>query len=245
VNIVARVDGKIPDPRSPNAVRLLYRYQENEPYLAPRLMRQEGKDFTVSIAAEDVHDGFFYKVVSGAVETPEYRISVRATPLLTSVQATYHFRPYVAKDDEEHYGRRAFKMEALRGTEITLFVRTNRPVKDAYLVIEGKDGKEQILAEKIEDNANAFKVKHVVNKTTRYRLEYTTPNDEAYADPNYQGSGRRARSATTAGRDHGPRPRYAAAEQRRSASRRHSHRRHRRQEPDASNARGKRSRDQR
>ena len=42
-------------------------------------------------------------------------IRVRATPLLTAVQATYHFRPYVAKDDEEHYGRRTFKMEAELG----------------------------------------------------------------------------------------------------------------------------------
>ena len=165
---------------------MLYRYQENEPYLSPRLMRQEGSDFTVSLAAEDVRDGFFYKVVSGDVETPEYRIKVRATPLLTAVQATYLFRPYVAREDEEHYGRRTFKMEALRGTEITLSVRTNRPVKDAYLVLEGKDGREQILAEKSEDNPNAFKVKHIVDKTTRYRLEYTTLDEEGYADPNYQ-----------------------------------------------------------
>jgi collagen type III alpha len=185
VTITAHIEGKIPDPKSAGAVKLLVRYQENEPYL-DRLMRQDGSDFTVSLAAGDVRDGFLYKVVAGDMETPEYRISVRSTPLLTSVQATYHFRPYVARDDEEHYGRSPFKLSAWRGTEITLFVRTNRPVKEAYFTIEDKDGKQSFTAEKVEDDPRAFKVKHIFDKNARYRLEYTTPDEESYADPNFQ-----------------------------------------------------------
>jgi hypothetical protein len=184
VFIAARVGGKIPDPKGPDAVKLLYRYEENGPYLE-RLMRQDGGEFTATVSANDVRDGFWYKVTAGEVETPEYRVNVRSTPLLTKVQATYHFRPYVARADEEHFARRPFRLEALRGTEVTLLADTNRPVKQAYLVLEGKEGPERLRAEVVGDDGKAFRVKHVVDKTTRYRLEYTTPDNESYADPTY------------------------------------------------------------
>jgi hypothetical protein len=185
VFIAARVEGKLPDPKGPDAVKLLYRYEEDGPYLV-RLMRHDGGEFTATVSANDVRDGFWYKVTAGDVETPEYRVNVRATPLLTKVQATYHFRSYVGRADEEHYARRPFRLEALRGTEVTLLVDTNRPVKQAYLVLEGKDGPERFPAKVVGDDGKAFRITHVIDRTTRYRLKYATPDNEEYADPTYQ-----------------------------------------------------------
>src|SRR5262249_17129079 len=74
VFIAARVGGKIPDPKGPDAVKLLYRYEENGPYLE-RLMRQDGGEFTATVSANDVRDGFWYKVTAGGAETPEYRVN--------------------------------------------------------------------------------------------------------------------------------------------------------------------------
>ena len=192
VFIAARVEGKVPAaPKSGNraaaadAVKILYRYQENEPYLE-RAMRADGGEFTATISAIDVRDGFWYKVAAGDVETPEYRISVRSTPLLTKVTTTYHFRPYVGRENTDRYSKRPIKLEALRGTEITIQAHANRPVKEAFLVVEGKEGKVRQEAEKSEDDPQAFTVKFVVDGQTSYRLEYTTPDNEGYADPIFQ-----------------------------------------------------------
>jgi hypothetical protein len=186
VVITARVSGKVPDPNSPQAIRVLYRYQEGDPYKSPLWMQPDTSGaYTATVQPIDVSEGFFYKVVAGDAETPEYRISVRGRPLLTKVQATYHFRPYTGRDDEHHFAGRTFPIEVLRGTEITLVARTNRAVQSAALVLEDSDGKRHSIdAEKVENDAFAFRVKHVVEQSTRYHLEYTTPEGETYKDPN-------------------------------------------------------------
>jgi hypothetical protein len=181
VSVTARVEGKVPDAKAADPVKLLYRYEQTDPYLE-RVMRHEGGgEFTATISARDVKaGGLWYKVTGGGAETPEYRINVRVTPLLTQVQATYHFRPYVARDDEDHYARLPFALKAWRGTEVTLLVQTNRPVQNAYFLLDGKDSPERHAAEVIGEERKTFRVKHVFEKTTHYRLEYTTPENETY-----------------------------------------------------------------
>ena len=182
VTISAHLEGKIPDK-----VQVLFRSQEGDPYKTAIVTRQD-RDFTAVIQPRDLGNGFLYKVVAGNVETPEYRITVRARPLLSRVEATYHFRPYLGWLDELHFGRSTFKMEAWRGTEILMEVRTNRPVKDAAVVLEFPDGsrEERLVARTLADNPNAFQVKFPVDRSARYHLEYTTPEGERFYDLNPQ-----------------------------------------------------------
>jgi hypothetical protein len=177
--IVVQVDGRIPDPRNPDALKLLYRYQEGDPYQERFLQEDAGREWSTVVSALDVHDGFWYKITGGDAETPEYRVNVRTTPLITHFLATYHFRPYVARNDEIRHDR---KLEALCGTEVLLAVRTNRSLKDARLDLETKEGRRTLTAERPATDPQAFQVRLTLAESGTYRLHFTSVEGETYAD---------------------------------------------------------------
>ncbi len=181
VSVVARVTGKVPDPKGPEAVRLLYRYQEGAPYQERLLTHEEGAEWSATVAPIDVQNGFWYKVAGGDCETREYRVSVRSAPLITGFEAAYHYRPYVARVDEVRTER---KIEALRGTEVTVLVRTNRALREGRLDFEGKQGGPKSLAgERLAEDARAFRVRLVLDEPGQYRVLFTSQDGETYADP--------------------------------------------------------------
>jgi hypothetical protein len=178
VTITAQVEGNVPAPTSPNAIRLLLRYQPDDPP-EERLLRrgQESDEWTIALSAPDVRNGFWYKVVGGDAETPEYHIQVRSTPLLTDFSATYHFRPYVHRADET---TRDPNLEALRGTQVTLVARTNRDMASGNLVI---DGETPIDAELNDADPRALVFRFTIEKDATYRIWFTATDDEKNTDP--------------------------------------------------------------
>lgn len=181
VTLVVHVDGRLPDPKGPEAVRLLYRYEENDSQ--ERLLQPvEGtdRDWEITLPAADVRNGFWYRITAGDGSTPEYRIAVRAAPALTEFRATYHFRPYVARIDELSHER---DLKALRGTEVLLRVRTNRGVQSARFEWEGKDGPQSIPAQLEPGNPQSFQVRRVLDEDGHYRLAFTSTEGETYVDP--------------------------------------------------------------
>src|SRR5579875_868400 len=130
VGFVVDVGGRVPDPRSADAVKLLYRYEDNDPWLERRLIPESSGEWTTSLSAIEVQNGFWYRITGGDAATEEYRIRVRAAPAITDFRATYHFRPYIACADEVHRER---ELKAWRGTEVLLRVRTNRTLREARL----------------------------------------------------------------------------------------------------------------
>jgi collagen type III alpha len=181
VTVVAEVTGKVPDPKGPEAVRLLYRYQDGAPYQERLLNQEAGAEWAATVAPIDVQNGFWYKVAGGDCETREFRVSVRSAPLITGFEAAYHYRPYVARVDEVRTER---KIEALRGTEVTVLVRTNRTLKEARLDFEGtQSGPKSLAGERQADDARAFRVRLVLDEPGQYRVLFTSQDGETYADP--------------------------------------------------------------
>ncbi len=102
VTITAEVEGNVPAQTSPDAIRLLLRYQPDDPYEERLLHRgEESGQWTIGVSAPDVRNGFWYKVAGGDAETPGYHVQVRSTPLLTDFSVNYHFRPYLNRADEK------------------------------------------------------------------------------------------------------------------------------------------------
>ena len=73
-------------------------------------------EFTLTLPAYDVHNGFWYKFQGGDAETPEFQVRVRSAPLVTDFDVTYHFRPYLRRADQTS---RDPNLEAVERTEVT------------------------------------------------------------------------------------------------------------------------------
>jgi hypothetical protein len=184
ITIAVEVEGQTPDPTSPEAVKLLFRHQESEPYQERLLQQETGRgEWSTTLSATDVQNGFWYKVTGGDASTPEYRVTVRATPLITDFDATYHFRPYVARRSEIRHERR---LDALRGTEVEIVAHTNRVLKEAFLDFSPTkpDGEPSraLRAERLEADPQAFHVRFPLDQDGHYRLRYVSTEGELYAD---------------------------------------------------------------
>jgi collagen type III alpha len=172
------VEGRVPEPSSPEALKLLYRYNPSDPYLTRLLERGESsRQWISSLVASEVHNGFWYKVAGGDAETQEYRVQVRSTPLLTGFDVTYHYRPYLGWPDRITHEQ---NLQDLRGTDVTLVARTNRVVKDGQLSI---DQQEPINAELVADDPQALRFHLRLEKDGNYRIWFRSVDGERNNDP--------------------------------------------------------------
>jgi hypothetical protein len=179
VSFVAQVGGKVPSPNRPDALRLLYRYHAEDPYEEQRLEPGDHPgEWATILPAYQVHNGFWYKLAGGDAATPEYRVSVRSTPLLTDFEATYHYRPYLGWKDQT---TREPNLKALRGTEVTLLARTNRNVRAGRL--ELIEQKQFLNAERVAGEPQAMRFQWVLDQGGTYRITFTSDEDERNSDP--------------------------------------------------------------
>jgi hypothetical protein len=179
ITFVVQVDGKVPDPKKADALKLLLRYQDEEPYQERLLVPDSGSEWSVTVPAIDVQSGFWYRISGGDAITPEYRIRVRSTPLITDFLATYQPPAYTARTEVV---RRERKLEGLYGTKVNLRVRTNRPLQEAALLFDGKEGREKVRGERLADEPNGFRVVLPLEQAGQYRLQFTAADGEIFTD---------------------------------------------------------------
>jgi hypothetical protein len=176
----------VPSPKAPDAVKLLYRYEESEPWQERLLFQESSGDWTTSLSALEVRNGFWYKITGGDDQTDEYHVGVRAAPAIMDFLATYHFRPYAARVDEVHRER---ELKALRGTEVLLRVRTNRALRDGRLEFEANGRAEgvkppiaSVRGEVDLNDPHTFLVRLVLDENGSYRLSFTSTDNEVFRD---------------------------------------------------------------
>ena len=125
-----------------------------------------------------MQDGFWYKVVGGDAETPEYR--VRLTPRVADFKAVYQFRPYLARVPETRLER---KIEAIRGTQVDVTVHANRELKEGYLQIEGPNGVASVArGEVLPDDPEGFRVRLTLDESGQYRICFTSIEGENFVE---------------------------------------------------------------
>jgi hypothetical protein len=180
VTFQVRIDGKVPEANKPDALRLKFRYSSDEPVYQERpLEPTDGtRDWGVRLPGFEVKNGFWYKIAGGDAETPEYRVEVRSTPLITRFEVKYHYRPYLHRKDRNDT---APALADLRGTEVTLIARTNRNVKDGLLhfqVFEGEQALQPIKAELLPNHPDALRFRLVLDRDALYRIRFTSMEGE-------------------------------------------------------------------
>ena len=165
--------------RTPPA--LLYRHEEGEPYRKRFLQPDESsKEWAATVGPLDVSNGFTYKVAAGDAETPEYRVSVRAAPLISEFLATYHYRDYSTAPTTRRTER---KLEDYRGTLVTITARTNRVLKDGRLDFDGADGVGDLIRpEPVPNEPQVLRFRMVLDRSGKYRLRFTSIEGEAYIE---------------------------------------------------------------
>ncbi len=175
VSVAVRVAGRVPDPEKPGALKLLFRYDDAEPYEEQLLEPEVGDVWATSVPAARTHHGFLYKVVGGDDETPEYRVTVRSAPLVQRFAVTYHYRPYLGWADRTSPDA---NLKELRGTEAIVVAHTNRAVKEGRLDREDRAGKKSLPAEMVDGLPHALRFRLVLDQEGQYRVWFTSTDGD-------------------------------------------------------------------
>jgi hypothetical protein len=167
------VDGRIPDSTKPEALKLLYRYGQSDPYEMRNLEAGESRRiWDTTLLASEVHNGFWYKFTGGDAETQEYRVSTRSAPLVASVDAVYHYRPYLKwKDHRSHDPN----LQGLAGTKVSLTVHTNRRVQDGQMRFSDKTALAGAL---VPEDPEALRFQLILEKDANYQISFLSVTGE-------------------------------------------------------------------
>src|SRR5206468_2042931 len=94
--VAVNVGGKVPNPDSPEKVRLLIRHNQADPNYdeLPMVRGETARDWELRVPDYLVQNGFWYKVAAGDAVTPEYKVTVRSLPMFTDFQTTYEYPKY-------------------------------------------------------------------------------------------------------------------------------------------------------
>jgi collagen type III alpha len=190
-----QVDGRVPEANKPDALKLLFRYQQDDPYEERPLQKDTPREWSVSLQAFQVQNGFWYKITGGDFQTDEHHVTVRSTPLVTGSEVSYHYRPYLDRPDETSPDP---NLRAPRGTEVTLTAHTNRVLqakagaenaprlafaKDCRLELQLGNGKQNVPAEVVPDDPQALRFHFVIDESGKYRLWFISNEEEHNVDP--------------------------------------------------------------
>jgi hypothetical protein len=175
-NLAVNVAGRVPDPDKPDALKLLFRYRDGEPYEEQPLEPENGDTWMTVIPPSRTFNGFWYKVTGGDAQTEAFHVTVRSTPLIERIEVTYHYRPYTGRPDDRTLSA---NLKALRGTEAELIVHTNRPVKEGRLDLDLRDGKKVVPAELIPGDPQALHACHVMDQSGQYRIWFTATDGDS------------------------------------------------------------------
>lgn len=180
VQITVHVGGKIPNAESPERVRLLLRHNPADPNYIPVALEpgETARDWQVRVPDYLIQNGFWYKVAGGDAETPEYKVTVRSLPLFTEYEARYEFPAYVRRQPEV---RKDARLEAYRGTKVTLIARTNREVRDGRADIDPTG--ERVVGKPVPGQPDSLRFDFKLNESGTYKLTFTATTGERNADP--------------------------------------------------------------
>jgi collagen type III alpha len=175
LTIRVSVGGAIPDPKSPERVRLLVRYNPDAAEFEemPLDRGESSRDFAAKLPPSVVQNGFRYRVAAGDATTPEFIVTVRTRPLLRDFAVKYDYPEYTRLRGEVTADPR---IEAVRGTRVTLTAHANRAVKDAKLVLDTQ--LTQLPGVPGTDGPESVAFSFPLEESSNYRISWTATDGE-------------------------------------------------------------------
>jgi hypothetical protein len=176
LTVAVYVGGSVPDAESAGRVRLLVRHNPAATDYDELPLEQAGgaREWAVRVPPSVVQNGFWYKVAGGDGLTPEYRVTVRSRPLFTEYEARYEYPAYTRIQPDTGHGPR---LEAYKGTVVTLTAKTNRPVKRGWLQLDGQP--DTVPGDVVGENKDALRFRLTLNESGTYHLGFLAADGEA------------------------------------------------------------------
>jgi hypothetical protein len=189
LKFLVRVEGRVPPKTGPDALKLAYRFRNDEPWQDQFLERESDREWTTSLAPSQLHvGGLWYRITGGDGTTEEYRIEVRSRPLTELVRASYRNRPYLRSLDRSEENPAV--LEGARGAQVTIEAKANREVATAELIVE-MPGQKQKIAGQIDPGRPEIMTFQVVldqdgvqhEQRGAWWINFTTKENESTSNP--------------------------------------------------------------
>jgi hypothetical protein len=183
VLIRVKVDGYVPALNQPDSLKLHFRNNPNEEYEPRSLTRDVDGTWTTVILADQVRNGFSYHISGGDAQLPlrgDFKVVVRPIPQIQSFEINYHYRPYLHKKDlqQKFDANKRLAIKELRGTEVTLVLRANRPLKQCQLELKSGNGKNDLTGVRVGDDGQAWQFQFVLERDAEMRVVGKTADGE-------------------------------------------------------------------
>jgi hypothetical protein len=185
VNLAVRTDeagnitgfDKVPYDVDPSSMMLHLRYSPSGAYTQFPLERDGQNNWRVRVPANRVLNGFYYRVTGGDAQTPEYRIQVESTPLVTECQVTYHYPAFLRTNDLTNQDP---NWRAVRKTRVAMVVHTNRRLKEGALKLLTDGDPRDLQGVVLKDTPEAMRFEYVLDQNGSYQLRFTARSGEMY-----------------------------------------------------------------
>ena len=179
ITVAVNVGGKVPNPDSPEKVRLLIRHNQADPNYdeLPMVRGETARDWELRVPDYLVQNGFWYKVAAGDAVTPEYKVTVRSLPMFTDFQTTYEYPKYLRRKPDTANDP---VIRTYRGTTVTLVARTNREVRDGLMVIEPSNTR--VAGTAVPGKPDSLQFVFKIAEAGKYKLTFNAANAERSAD---------------------------------------------------------------
>jgi hypothetical protein len=176
LRLVVKIDGKKPSADGPDRVRLKLRQSQNDPLPEefPFTTGANRGEYELVLGRSAIRNGFWYTVAAGDAETAEHRVDVRTRPLILAFQVRYEYPAYTRMVPD--VGREP-RIEAHRGTTVTLTVKTNRQLKSGSISFDGKPA--PLAGEVVADAKDLLRFRFKLEESTNYRVQFTSTENEA------------------------------------------------------------------
>jgi hypothetical protein len=186
VTVTVRVGGKIPAADGPEALKLLFRYPDEPQGRYTKELpfaHDNGPLWKATVPADSVRNGFWYKVTGGDAETPAYQILVKSTPVINDFEVTYS--PPSTLPGRVRPPSHDPNLHGVRGTGVTLDVRTNRTIKEGRLDLLVGGEKKTVPGKVLAKDPEVIRFQFPLTWKGEYRVQFTSRAENGLPEEPY------------------------------------------------------------